>query len=80
MADRDARIRTGFPARFLGEDTFQQGFRGLYLKRLQDDPTDDCEGTGLGICHLEAAFKAGASGSVAAKVDEVVGRWYGPRP
>ena len=60
----------------LGENTFRQGFRSLYLKRLQDDPTDDCEGTGLSICHLEAAFKAGASDDVAAKVDDVVGRWY----
>ena len=64
----------------LGEDTFQQGFRGLYLKRLQEDPYDDCEGIGLGICHLEAAFKAGASDQTAAKVDEVLGRWYGSRP
>ena len=60
----------------LGEDTFRQGFSSLYLKRLQDDPTDDCEGIGLGICHVEAAFKTGASGDVADKVDEVIDRWY----
>ena len=64
----------------LGADTFEQGFRSLYLKRLQDDPYDDCEGTGLGICHVEAAFRAGASDDVAGKVDEVLDRWYGPRP
>ena len=61
----------------LGEETFRQGFRNLYLKSLRDDDADDCEGTDLGICHLEAAFKAGVSDEVAAQVDEIVGRWYG---
>ena len=60
----------------LGEATFQEAFRSLYLKRIRDDPTDDCEGTELGICHLESAFKAGASNEMAAKVDEVIGHWY----
>ena len=64
----------------LGEETFRQGFRNLYLKSLRDDATDDCEGTDLGICHLEAAFKAGVSDEVAAQVDEIVGRWYGETP
>ena len=72
----------------LGEETFRQGFRNLYLKSAGndpipyyqdtqwDDPTDDCEGNFLGICHLAAAFKAGMSDEVAAKVDEIVARWY----
>ncbi|MYC32812.1 MAG: fibronectin type III domain-containing protein [Chloroflexi bacterium] len=60
----------------LGEETFRQRFRNLYLKRLRDDPNDDCEGTRLDICHVEAAFKAGASDDVIARVDEVIDRWY----
>ena len=64
----------------LGEETFRQGFRNLYLKSLRDDATDDCEGTDLGICHLVAAFKADVSDEVAAQVDEIVGRWYGETP
>ena len=64
----------------LGEDTFSQGLRRLYLKDLHDDPTDGCEGTQLRICHLISAFKTNASEDVAAKVDEVVSRRYGPSP
>ena len=64
----------------LGEETFREGFRNLYLKSLRDDATDDCEGTDLGICHLVAAFKAGDDDDVAAKVDEIIARWYGPVP
>ncbi len=60
----------------LGEETFRQRFHSLYLKSQSDDPTDDCEGTYLDICHVEAAFKAGASDDVAAKVDGVIDRWY----
>ena len=64
----------------LGEETFARGLRRLYAKDLRDDPTDDCEGTELGICHLVAAFKDGASKNVASMVDEVVMRRYGPLP
>ena len=64
----------------LDEDTFSQGLRRLYLKDLHDDPTDGCEGTQLRICHLISAFKTNASEDVAAKVDEVVSRRYGPSP
>ena len=64
----------------LGEDAFQQGFRTLYRKSLHDDPTDDCEGIGLGICHVEAAFKHGASPGVVATVDRILLRRYGPKP
>jgi len=60
----------------LGEAAFRQAFRSLYLKRLRDDPTDDCEGTQLGICHLESTFKSGVSDEVAVKVDKVIGHWY----
>ena len=64
----------------LGEETFRPGFRNLYLKSLAEDYSDDCEGTDLGICHLVAAFKADVSEADAAKVDEIVARWYGPVP
>ena len=64
----------------LGENDFLQGFRSLYLKRLHEDPTDDCEGTDLTICHVAAAFKEGISDDLAAKVDEIIARWYGPLP
>ncbi len=64
----------------LGEETFRQGFRNLYLKSLRDDDADGCEGTDLGICHLVAAFKADVADEVAATVDEIVGRWYGAMP
>ena len=62
--------------RVLGKAAFQQAFRSLYLKRLSDDPADDCEGTYLGICHVEAAFRGNVSGDVAARVDEIIGHWY----
>ena len=64
----------------LGEETFRQGFRALYLKSQAEDYSDDCEGTELGICHLLAAFKADATEAQAAMVDEIVARWYGPLP
>ena len=64
----------------LHEDTFRQGLRDLHLKSVREDATDRCEGTDLGVCHLEAAFKADASVQVAATVDEAVERWYGEVP
>ena len=60
----------------LGEEVFAHGLRRLYAKELGDDPTDDCEGTELGICHVVAAFKDGASENVPSMVDEVVMRRY----
>ena len=63
-----------------GEQEFRQRFRNLYLKSQAEDYSDDCEGTALGICHLVAAFKADATEAQAAKVDEIVARWYGPLP
>ena len=66
--------------RSLGEDDFRQGFRNLYVKSQQDDPTDDCEGTDINVCHLLGAFKMGVSDPIAAQVDEIVARWYTPLP
>ena len=63
----------------LGEDAFRPGFRRLWLKSQAEDYSDNCEGTDLSICHVAAAFKAGASDAIAARVDEVLDRWYGPR-
>ena len=62
--------------RVLGDTAFEAGFSRLYLLRLADDPDDDCEGTRLGICHVEAAFKAGATEETAEKVDQVIACWY----
>lgn len=63
----------------LGEETFRQGFRSLWLKSQAEDYNDDCEGTDLTICHVAAAFKTSESDAIAAKIDEVLDRWYGPR-
>ena len=64
----------------VGAEAFQQAFRRLYLKRLDDvDLGDSCEVGDLGICHVEAAFKVGASKDVVAKVAVVVGHWYDGR-
>ena len=60
----------------MGDEAFRPGLRSLYLKSQRDDLTDDCEGTDLSLCHVEAAFKAGASDAAVAKVDEVIDRWY----
>ena len=62
--------------RALGETAFQSGFRQLYLLSLQDDPDDKCAGIHLGICHVEAAFKAGATPEASEKVDQVIACWY----
>ena len=62
--------------RSLGETTFRQDFRNLYLLSLADDPKDDCEGVELDICHVEAAFKNNATEEAAAIVDKVIARWY----
>ncbi len=66
--------------RTLSDHTFRQGFRSLYLKSQHEDPTDDCEGTDLSICHVAAAFKTSVSVEVAERVDEIISRWYGPIP
>ena len=60
----------------MGDEAFRPGLRSLYLKSQHDDPNDDCEGTDLSLCHVEAAFKTGASDEVMAQVDGVIDRWY----
>ena len=60
----------------LGEETFRPAFLSLYLKRLRNAPDDGCGDNELGICHVDAAFKANASADVSAKVDEVIEHWY----
>ena len=64
----------------LGDETFRLAYRTLYLRHLQDDQTDGCGGPRLNICRLETAFKDGASAEAVRRVDEVIARWYGPRP
>ena len=67
--------------RTLGEDAFLRGFRALHRMRLVDNPDDDCfECTVLSVHHVEAAFNDSASAEAVRKVDEVIARWYGPRP
>ena len=63
-----------------GAEAFQHGFRSLYLKSQAEDPSDNCAGTKLEICHLAAAFKSGLSDELVAKVDEILSRRYGPLP
>ena len=62
----------------LGDETFRQAYRALYLRYQKDDRADGCGGPALNICRVEAAFKDGASAEVVRKVDEVIARWYGP--
>ena len=64
--------------RELGED-FWDGLRLLYQKSQIDDDSDDCSGTSLGACHVEAAFKAGATDEAIAAVDKVLDFWYEKR-
>lgn len=60
----------------LDQETFRQGFRNLYLKRLRDAPDDGCGDSDLNICHVRHAFKEGVSPEVATTVDQVIARWY----
>lgn len=64
--------------RSLGED-FWHGLQRLYLKSLVDDDSDECSGTSLGACHVEAAFKEGGSQEVLEAVDDVFDFWYEKR-
>jgi len=60
----------------LDEITFRTAFRRLFVLSRYDDKSDECEGTRLGICHVEAAFKFDAAPEVETIVDEVAARWY----
>ena len=62
--------------RNMDETTFRLAFRRLYLLSQFDDPDDRCEGRRLTVCHLDAAFKKGASQEVASIIDTVINRWY----
>ena len=64
----------------LGNENFRATIRTLYVRDRQDDAGDGCGRPPLNICRVEAAFKDGASDEVVRKVDEVIARWYGPRP
>ena len=64
----------------LGDETFRAAYRTLYLRSQMGAPGDGCGRPHLNICRVEAAFKDGASAEVVRKVDEVIARWYGPRP
>ena len=60
--------------RSLGDADFREAFGRLYLLSQKDDPSDDCEGTELGVCHVRAAFTAGAAD--AADTARIIDRWY----
>ena len=60
-------------------DEFLEGLRRLYRKSQVDDGRDECSGTPLGACHLEAAFKEGASDEARAAVDKALDFWYEKR-
>ena len=60
----------------LGEETFREGFRNLYLKRLRNAPDDGCDDNVLGICHVRHAFRSVAPPEAVETVDNVISRWY----
>ena len=60
----------------LGEETFREGFRNLYLKRLRNAPDDGCDDNELGICHVRHAFRSVAPPEAVETVDNVISRWY----
>lgn len=60
----------------LDSTTFRTAFRRLFLLSQYDDNSDNCPGTYLTVCHVEAAFKHDATPDVMDIVDEVLGRWY----
>ena len=60
----------------LGEETFREGFRNLYLKKVVGAPDDGCGDSRLGICHLRDAFRSVAPSGSADAVDRVVSRWH----
>ena len=55
----------------LGEDTFQEGFRRLYLASEIEDETDNRRGTSVRIEHVTQAFRSGRGLESA-----VLNRWY----
>ena len=57
--------------RTLGEETFQEGFRNLYLASEIEDDTDNRRGTSVGIQHLTQAFRSDDGLESA-----VIARWY----
>ncbi len=60
-------------------DEFTAGLRRLYRKSQVDDGGDECSGTRLEACHVEAAFKEGASDEAIAAVDKAFDFWYEER-
>ena len=62
--------------RNIDQPSFRLGFRQLYLLSQSDDSEDGCDGTDLGICHVEAAFTADAPAETSTKVEQVISRQY----
>ena len=62
--------------RSLGDAAFRSGLSRLYLMSQHDDSRDECKGTSLEICHVEAAFATGLDEATAENVRSALGRWY----
>ena len=63
--------------RNLGDSVFRQGLAKLYLISRSGAVIAGCEDVRqVGMCEVEAAFKAAAPAEAEATVDRVIGRWY----
>ncbi len=69
----------------LGDDTFRQGFRRLYLTMRDNVHDAECTGIQKGICYVKRAFVTDASPEAALLAEPAINRWYygspeGPTP
>ena len=62
--------------RNMDDTTFRLAFRRLYLMSQFDNPKDECAGTYLNVCHLQAAFTTDGPEETAALAQKVINRWY----
>ncbi len=62
--------------RALGEHSFRTGFRRLYLLSQHGDPSDECDGIRLTVCHVRAAFTERMPEETAEAARQVIDKWY----
>ena len=60
----------------LGDESFRQSFRRLYLKLEDDEHGGSCTGVNRGECYVTAAFVTDASPEAAAIARPIINRWY----
>ena len=61
----------------LGDWTFRQGFRRLYVIIRDHEHSEECSGPDLGLCIVNAAFVTDAASPEAAAIaDPIINRWY----